>query len=227
MKISVFSTGTSERNEELVPQIITRAFPDPQGRPTIRVFSRKDTIDTERLRQRGEHEKTRERLQGYWYGQLKKKLADVVVTQDELPSTLLIDDDSSYSVGGEERNLIKVCYLSYRYLPNDIERGCSREEFIAIHKAYYICGIIQKIQRLAKQEGLELVEAAKCVQVEEDREAAQWDKGRDGSKSKFGREFHFCGATQTTHLEPGLGTLERIDPSLRFYVDWPKEQRER
>ena len=51
-----------------------------------------DCVDTTRFHD----EKKRQRYEGLWFGNFKKKLAGCVVPTKDLPNTLMIEDDNSF-----------------------------------------------------------------------------------------------------------------------------------
>ena len=103
-EIVFFSNAVEERNRELCPIIMERAFGKGKE-PAYRVLSRGDCVDTTRM-----NDKQRKALQGLWHGNYKKKLADVVVPTRSLSNTLMIEDDNSYAARGEERNFVYGVY---------------------------------------------------------------------------------------------------------------------
>lgn len=71
INIMVFSTGIKERNEELISKMVEKSFQtlNKEDRPHIKVFSRDDTIDTERIHPR----ENRKEYQSFWFGNQKEK----------------------------------------------------------------------------------------------------------------------------------------------------------
>jgi len=102
-RLAMFSSAVPERNEELADNLTSIVFGDQaqQVRPTIKVFSRNDLFDTY-------HTKDQNAYQPIFFGNYKKVLSGVVVPQEEMSWSFLIDDDRSYMALHEEFNLIKV-----------------------------------------------------------------------------------------------------------------------
>lgn len=157
-----FSTGTSERNEKLVKFLIKKSinYNVEEVLKNIKIFSRKDTIKINRMR-REEQNKFIPKIiedgeERRVYGQKKKKLKGVVVSDDELKDTILFDDDISNMVLGEEDNFIKV-QSNFSYL----KRGSifTKDDFESFHKAYNIMGLIYRSVKMKKEKNISLVQA--------------------------------------------------------------------
>ena len=156
-EIVFFSNAVEERNRELCPIIMERAF-DKGKEPPYRVLSRGDCVDTTRMR-----DKQGKALQGLWHGNYKKKLAGVVVPEKRLPDTLMIEDDNSYAAKGEERNFVYGVYggVAHMFLEHpDVSDSYAR----AFHLPFYFCGILKRIVAYAKKAKVSLAEAAVQVQ---------------------------------------------------------------
>ena len=156
-EIVFFSNAVEERNRELCPIIMERAFGKGKE-PAYRVLSRGDCIDTTRMR-----DNKGKALQGLWHGNYKKKLAGVVVPEECLPNTLMIEDDNSYAARGEERNFVYGVY------------GGGADSFIGkpvlsrryghdFHLPFYFCGMLKRIVAYAGKAKVSLAEAAVQVQ---------------------------------------------------------------
>ena len=74
-EIVFFSNAVEERNRELCPILMERAF-GKGNEPPYRVLSRGDCIDTRRM-----DDEEGKVFQGLWFGNYKKKLAGVVVAE--------------------------------------------------------------------------------------------------------------------------------------------------
>lgn len=197
--IMIFSTGIKERNVEFVDKFAKRSFRNikEEDRPEIKVFSRTDTFDTERYRNTGD----RDKYQSCWFGNLKKVLKNVVVSEEELPYTLLVDDDRSYVGVNEERNLVYVP-SGIQYYPEN--PGLESGSFYIFHKAFYLCGILKKIMAVAEEKNLTPVMAAEYVQATMEGE-------------EINRDFYFPATERMEYYNEGLKTLQELDPSLKFF----------
>lgn len=196
--IMVFSTGIKERNVELIEKFTKRSFRNLKKEewPEIKIYSREDTFDTERY----DHDE-RQQYQSCWFGNLKKKLSGVVVSEEDLPYSLLVDDDRSYVGVNEERNLLYVS-SEYGYYPED--NYFDERSFQAFHKAYYICGILKKIMAIAEEKNLTPMMAAEYVQATMEGEEIR-------------ERFFFPSRKRMEYYTDGLKTLQTIDPTLKFY----------
>ena len=197
INIKVFSTGIKERNVELIDKFAERSFRDisKEKRPEVKVFSRNDCIDTERLSE----EESRKKYQSFWFGNLKKQLTDIVVSKEELPYSLLIEDDRSYVPTGEEKNLV-ILPSQFEYFPHrKDDKG-----FQSFHKAYYACGLLQKIFNIVEERNLTLALAAEYVQATLEGEV-------------IGPDFYYPSRKKMEYYTQGLKILQTIDSSLKFY----------
>ena len=200
-RIMFFSSGVEERNVPLVDEIMRRSFGDRVGEVDYKVFSRQHCVDTDRL-EIIDPEAEKE-MQGFFYGRLKKRLADIV-SADELPDTLLVDDDTSYMVKGEEYNFIGMRYSYYYYTgKNDFRIA---DEFVRTHNAFYVCGLLTKIFECAEKDDLDLRDAARKVQIE-------------GEGKELSREFYYPSIYRDEYYYKGLEVLKGFDPELKFYID--------
>jgi hypothetical protein len=202
-KIIFFSSGVELRNVELTEKLMRLSFGDDFPNVEYKVFSRQHCIDTTSLYP---YEETQEKYQSFFYGQKKKKLGGIVVPEAEMSNSLLIDDDTSYMVKGEEFNFVYVRAIS-DYLPY----GRDNEAFIHFHKAYYLTGLLSTMFELMDKEGISLMEAAKRVQI-------------DAEGAELSRNFYYPSTKRTAFYTKGLAILQQIDPSLQFYYDMPEKK---
>lgn len=195
-KLLFFSGGIASRNKDLIAQLIRRALPDRAEAllPTIKILSRHDRIRSDNLP---------EHLRGFMsicWGNTKKKLADVVVTQEELPDTVLIEDDVSYITGGEEANFIQICADSIFYFSPDFNN------FKSLHKSYYLAGLFNRMLELKRTQGLSLSRAAWALQVQ-------------STGQIFNRDFRYPTRYDRSYFDEGLAILQRYEPGLQYYCD--------
>lgn len=116
-EIVFFSNAVEERNRALCPILMERAFSGTgKAIPDYRVLSRGDCVDTTRFHD----DEKRNLYEGPWFGNYKKKLSGCVVPAEDLPNTLMVEDDNSYACKGEERNFVLECDWS-RMKVNDVE----------------------------------------------------------------------------------------------------------
>lgn len=213
-RLFFFSSGVEERNLEFTAEFMRRAFGEQADEVPYQVYSRHHCIDTPHL---DRHEPgAGAAYQSFYYGQLKKKLAGVVVAPEELPHTLLIDDDASYMVKGEEYNFLRLRYPHRYFSPFEEEdswlpekgeldlSGFYAREFITFHQAYYIAGILEAIFEHQAAEQLTLIEAAKQVQIDREGEV-------------LSREFYYPSTFRFSYFRRGLEILRGLDPTLQFY----------
>lgn len=196
--IFFFSSGLEIRNVEFAEKLMKNAFGDKFSEVPYKVYSRKHCIDTEDMpKEEGE------KFQSYFFGNRKKKLAGVVVPEKDLENTLLIDDDNSYMVKGEEYNFVYLKFGGFDYLPHNIH---DLDILTKFHKAYYLAGLFNKIFEVQKEKNISLVKAAKYVQI--DMEGAE-----------LNRNFYYPGVKRIAYYEKGLEILKQFDPELKFYYE--------
>lgn len=210
-RLFFFSSGVEERNVEFAAAFMRRAFGEQAPEVPYEVFSRAHCIATHLMK-----EEEGRAYQSFFYGQRKKKLAGVVVPPEELPHTLLIDDDASYMVKGEEYNFLRLRYPLYYFHPSqDKENWLAEgeepeifdhhaEAFICFHQPYYMAGVLESIFERQAEAQLTLVEAAKQVQI--DREGAV-----------LSRDFYYPSTYRFAYFRRGLEILREFDPTLQFY----------
>lgn len=208
-RIIFFSSGVEKRNLELAKKMIKRSF--GETKIDYQVFSRKHCVDT----REGNREEAREKYQSYFFGNRKKKLAGIIVPEEEIGNTLLLEDDSSYMTKGEEYNLVKVPYSS-NYIPGEYRK---EEAFMYFHKAYYLAGVYQTIFEARAEKNMSLIEGAKWVQM-------------DLEEMELSRDFYYASVFKLAYYEKGLDILKQIDPTLDYFykkpdelTDWRKKHR--
>lgn len=204
--IDFFSSGVEERNRELVDELMVRSFGSESATIDYRVFSRQHAIDTDLLRVRSEDGRGGDIYQSYFYGQRKKKLADVVVPESAVPHTLLVDDDSSYMTAGEEKNMISL-YYSHQYPRKHYKADSYSKPFQIMHSAYYVAGILEVITARVEQKQLPFTEAAYQIQVA--------DFGVELNKDLY----IYPSLNQMSFYASGLELLQTIEPELKFYLE--------
>jgi hypothetical protein len=209
-KIFFFSAGVKERNEEFADKVMHAAF--GENPPVYRAFSRHHCIDTTSTFSR---EILQAKFQSYSFGNYKKKLGGIVVPFDEVPNSLLIEDDHSYMTKGEEYNLV-YARSCIGYAP-EIRRGEEMSEYdssklfdnmAGFHKAFYLAGLFTKVFEVQAEKNCTLVEATREVQMEGislTEPQSCWYRSR--SRLKY-------------YLE-GQKILSQIDPKLNFLYPLP------
>ncbi|MGD9973575.1 MAG: hypothetical protein AB7S77_10970 [Desulfatirhabdiaceae bacterium] len=196
--ICFFSSGIEERNEDLVDKIIKRAFKDNAKAvmSDIKIFSRQHCLDTRRYQNDDQYQPF------HLFGNYKKKLRDIVVTEERLPYTLLIEDDMSYMLKGEEENMI-VLPSSSVYAT---ERPGYDSEWQSLHKSYFLCGLLNDIFDTAKTCFISLTKAS--VWVHTNSETVQ-----------ITPEALHAIRNHLAYYHKGLAILQEFDPSLKFFVE--------
>ena len=224
-EIVFFSNAVEERNRELCPIIMERAFGKGKE-PAYRVLSRGDCVDTTHM-----SDEQSKALQGLWYGNYKKKLAGVVVPAGSLSNTLMIEDDNSYAARGEERNFVYGVYggCAHSFISKPDLSATSGQDF---HLPFYFCGMLKRIVAYAKKKRVSLAAAAVQVQYA--------DYGYmfpvDGQRfAKSDGDFVQVPVPPREHFRiflEGLQELRTYNPKLAFWGDvdetgwgWPDSTR--
>ena len=150
-----FSSGARERNEDIIPKMLERVLgrdPMEYVRNNVKIFSRHHTIDTSRM---PTEESDKYQPAGMW-GNSKKDLT-VAVSAEELKYTVLIDDDETYIVPGQEKNLLRI---DGRTVVDDLRKcvKASRDEdialkevsldqrsFLPLNKLFYAAGVLRDV----------------------------------------------------------------------------------
>jgi len=214
--IVFFSNAVTERNKVLCPILMERAF-GKDDIPPFRILSREDCVDTQYM-----PTEKRALYNGLWHGNYKKKLAGIVVPEEDIPETIMIEDDNSYASKGEERNFVYGVYggCAADYLDNPVLSSNRGHDF---HLPFYFCGMLNRIVECAKHDGVSLAEASVRVQYE--------DLGfifpSDGvfHKTRSGRTLQPPSPPQNDYCiyREGLLELRRYNPNLKFWCDAEEE----
>lgn len=199
VSLAFFSSGVEERNVPLVEHIMRRTFADQPEPVPYRVFSRHHCIDTDDLKRQAAGEA--KRCQPCFFGNLKKKLAGVVVPEDALDDTLLIDDDESYMVRGEEYNFVGLRY-AYRYVVD----ADQVDRFAHFHVAFYVAGLVDALFKLCATEGIRLRAAAKRLQY-------------DAEGAELSEAFRFPSRYRASYYLVGRDLLRQVESDIDFF--WP------
>ncbi|MGM0418666.1 MAG: hypothetical protein ACQEQS_08090 [Thermodesulfobacteriota bacterium] len=200
-----FSTGTKERNAELVPELMKRAFPENHEKilSEVKIFSSEKCIDTR-------YEKDGKKYQPHsFYGQLKKKLEKIIVSSEELKNTLLIDDDPSYMTNGEEKNFVCTPSLSSYF---SLSAPFYDLYFTSFHKSFYIRGILEKILKTAEENKLSLSEAS--WSLIDDELKPEFFLKKEMRKSDRPKYLHK--SNDPLIYDNGLKLLKSYDPDLDY-----------
>lgn len=217
-EIVFFSNAVAERNQELCPVIMERAF-GKDSVPPYRILSREDCVDTEHMY----NEEKRASYQGLWHGNYKKKLADVVVPAVDLPNTLMIEDDNSYACKGEEQNFVYGVYggCAANYLDHPQLSSKNGHDF---HLPFYFCGLLKRILDTAEQTGVSLADASRQVQYED----YGWLFPADGVRrtNRSGGVVNIPNPPQDDYRVylQGLNELRTYNPDLGFWTDGEEEK---
>lgn len=117
VRVSFFSSGTHERNEPFVKELLVRSLGEvryEQIRKDVTVLSRRDLVIQSDNEQKTQWETY------HIGGHERKDLSKVLRDGELLCNTVLIDDSRSYVKCGQEANLLQVSRTEkYEYLDSD------------------------------------------------------------------------------------------------------------
>lgn len=194
--IYFFSSGLEIRNVELVSILINKAFGNMSDiiMQYVKIFSRNHCLDTRNVDDNEQYHSFN------MYGNYKKILKNVVVSEENLPYTLLVEDDPTYMMRGEEENMIFLP-SPYTYAPSN---SSDKPTWRSLHKAYLLCGILDTIFNMALKEEIPLTKAS--VQVH--------TNSVNGSITlESMREIRY----NDTYYEKGLSILRSFNSDLQFF----------
>jgi hypothetical protein len=199
VNLAFFSSGVEARNVPLVEHFMRRAFAEQPEPPSYSIFSRHHCIETDQWDRQQPEEK--DRYQPCFPGNLKKKLAGIVVPQEALEDTLLIDDDETFMVRGEEYNFVGLGY-AHRYAVDD--QGS--DSFAIFHSAFYVAGFAYAVFECCAREGLRLQAAARRLQY-------------DAEGTELSEEFRFPSRYRESYYLMGRDILRQVESDIDFF--WP------
>lgn len=172
-KLIFFSNGTKERNEDIITQMFEKILERDATdyvRDNVTILSKEHTIDTTKISSGDDVEKEKNFQPKGMYGQKKKDLMVAVGSKEKLKYTLLIDDDETYIIPGQEKNLLRIngqsatnnlCDLRYtikkiimphgdddqnkqkqKILPENIS---NYDSFLTLNKLFYAAGVLKNV----------------------------------------------------------------------------------
>ncbi|MEM7496129.1 MAG: hypothetical protein AAF471_08505 [Myxococcota bacterium] len=211
-RIVLFSSGTQERNKLLVPALLRHVFGQEAGKAqeAIAVYSRHHCIDTYRM-PREKDDQLQPDISILFHGYLKKDLRVVHSDPQCLRDTVLMDDDTSYMLKGQEKNFLYAHSGRSGLASRDrvvLEKGEEPKELDDARSHFYHAfrdyGILHRAVGLMKQEtGLHLDDALYRIQVEQEH-------------TTFDKKFYYPSKNRYALYEEGLQALRHIDPRLDF-----------
>jgi hypothetical protein len=173
--------------------------------PRVKIASRPDLFDAENVLRNANHmpenqglshEEIREKIMPPLHGNMKKRMAGVICTPEELPNTLLLEDDSSYMAKGEEYNIVVTRASDYSI----------GNEYAQLNRACFYAGLIQRIETWCQEHNKPLVEGARYWQFT--------DRNLVLEKSFF---YRTC--DDKSYYTEGFEILRRFDPKLQLYPE--------
>jgi hypothetical protein len=194
--IYFFSSGLEKRNMELVSSLMNRSFGNASDMimENMKIFSRHHCLDLRNIDDDDQYHPFS------LFGNYKKVLRNVVVPDEKLPYTLLIEDDPTYMMKGEEENMILLpsCFAYVPVNQND------KSTFLSLHKSYLLCGILDCIFSNTLTNGITLTKSS--VQVHTNSE-----NGKITLEAL--REIR----NNAAYYERGLSILRSFNPALQFF----------
>lgn len=212
-RLVIFSSGTERRNELLVPALLEYVFgaEADKAKEAIPFYSRHHCIDTDKV-PRMERDQLQPEISSLFHGWLKKDLRAVQPDPDRLRDTVLLDDDTSYMLKGQEKNFLyahtsrttpvvprKSVVLEQGKEPQELDD--TRSHFYHAFRDY---GVLRRAIALMEQDAaLRLDDALYRVQVEQEN-------------TTFDKKFYYPSRKRFVLYQEGLQALRQVDPSLDF-----------
>lgn len=213
MPMVIFSSGTERRNELLVPALLEYVFgPEAdKAKEAIPFYSRHHCIDTDKVPYL-ERDKLQPEFSSSFHGWLKKDLKVLQPDPDRLRDTVLLDDDTSYMLKGQEKNFLYAhSSRTTPVVPRDLvvlEKGKEPQELNSTCSHFYHIfrdyGVLRRALALMEQdEALHLDDALYRVQVEQEN-------------TTFDKKFYYPSSTRFALYQEGLQALQKVYPDLDF-----------
>lgn len=186
VRLSFFSSGVSQRNTIFVKKLLCFALGEDRYNAIesqIEVYSRED-LDKDS----------------------QKKNLTTVVNDKDLPWTVLIDDNITNIVPGQENNFVLMPAMKERHfheMSADLAFGnkWGRDLFLRANHLFYVTGLLFFASQSAKKENITLAAALSKIQRDE--------------SGGFRYELH----TEINYYHLGLEKLRQVNPELCFLGD--------
>eukprot|EP01041_Mallomonas_annulata_P008034 gene8034-16465_t len=213
-----FSSGAMERNEDIIPKMLERVLERDSTeyiRKHVKIFSRHHTLDTSKM-----PTVEREKFQPFrMVGNLKKDLT-VAVSQEELKHTLLIDDDQSYVLRGQEKNFLKIDGSNVKYQLSE-SRKLSRVQTLSFNMNSYYCRRFCTLNKLFYAAGVLKDVTDKYYETDRDLIDIMWDdhgfKVTGTNSYDYKIPYELCYRLEL--YQSGLEVLKEFDNDVGFLVD--------
>ncbi|HSX26364.1 MAG TPA: hypothetical protein VLE89_05085 [Chlamydiales bacterium] len=190
VRVSFFSSGIRQRNELLIPQLLQKALPETHERIRFEttILSREDLTELSR-------EKSYPKSP-FSLGNKQKDIEKVLRPGELLENTLLIEDDSSYAMPEQYKNLLHVPETESDHF---FEEDPDEDFYPQANRIYYLAGILFTALEQARRDNLPLAASLYSIQFSNDK-PIRWELQKND---------HF--------YKIGLSKLQEIDPSLQFH----------
>ena len=194
--IYFFSSGLEKRNIELVSSLMNRSFGNESDiiMENIEIFSRHHCLDLRNVEDDDQYQPFS------LFGNYKKVLQNVVVPDEKIQYTLLIEDDPTYMMKGEEENMI-LLPSSFAYVPANQN---DKSTLLSLHKSYLLCGILDCIFSKALTKRITLTKASVQVHTNSENGKITLDALREIRNN-------------AAYYERGLSILRSFNPDLQFF----------
>lgn len=224
-QIVFYSSGDKRRNLPFVEYLLRISLGDTsweQVKSQVRIYSKGDMIWSERL------EKQRTLKHPYnknFYGQFKKDLLTVVAEQ-ELDWTVLIDDDHSYIVPDQAKNLLKLPalnemsymelewrdrgnrWLSIDEVSDEYDRTVGR-----LNNIYYAMGLLVHALELTQLKNISLKDALFFIQYHKIKTTFTKTQQEISLEDCYYKIFR-----NKIYYEAGLAYLKQYQPDLDYLL---------
>lgn len=222
-QIVFYSSGDKRRNLPLVEYLLRISLGDAgweQVKSQVRIYSKGDMIWSERLEQQRtlEHPYNKN-----FYGEFKKDLLTVVAEQ-ELDWTVVIDDDHSYIVPDQAKNLLKLpalnkmSYAEFEWGDRD-DRQSSIDDvgdeygrtIGRLNNIYYAMGLLLRALELTQLKNISLKDALFFIQYHKIKTTLTKTQQEISLKDCYYKIFR-----NKIYYETGLAYLKQYQPDLDY-----------
>ena len=152
VKIHFFSAGISERNTILVEKLLIRSLGEQRYteiKDTVTICSR-EHLESSNKEWINEKLDSQRKVFGINFGSFKKNLLNVLAPEDDIQWAVLIEDDHTYSMPGQEKNLLTLIratdydfsgFYRKRLDTTDEPIGIKNDRFFRVNHVFGYAGV--------------------------------------------------------------------------------------
>lgn len=227
VSVSFYSSGDKRRNIPFVEQLLRMSLGDlywEKIRSAVKIFSKSDLEYSDFFKRKHPGRFEKSEYNACFHGIYKKDLLKIVLSEQELDWTVIIDDDYSYVIPDQAKNLLAIPELSERYyrgLPQRISRHNSgdlknfwdTEDVHNFNNIFYAMGILLTALEEATTKKISLKEALFSIQY--------IDVKKDSTKTDLTLlDCYYLLQNKKYYYEIGLEYLKKYQADLRFFDEY-------